>query len=61
VPIEDPPALAQAILRLAGSPQLRARYGSAARQLVVEKLSAKIIGNSIVQLYDRLTVDQTSI
>jgi glycosyltransferase involved in cell wall biosynthesis len=61
VPIEDPPALARAILRLAGSPQLRTRYGSAARQLVVEKLSAKIIGDSIVQLYDRLTVDQTSI
>src|SRR6266404_944815 len=55
VPIEKPTALAQAILRLAASPQLRKRYGEAARKLVVDKLSAKIIGNSIVQLYDKLT------
>jgi glycosyltransferase involved in cell wall biosynthesis len=61
VPIEDPPALAQAIIRLAGSPPLRARYGSAARQLVVEKLSATIIGNSIVELYDRLTADHIAL
>jgi glycosyltransferase involved in cell wall biosynthesis len=54
VPIEDPLALAQAILKLATSPQLRARYGEAARQLVVSKLSAKIIGASIVRLYDDL-------
>jgi glycosyltransferase involved in cell wall biosynthesis len=54
VPIEDPPALAQAILKLATSPQLRSRYGKAARQLVVSKLSAKIIGSSIVKLYDEL-------
>jgi glycosyltransferase involved in cell wall biosynthesis len=56
VPIEDPPALAQAILKLATSPLLRARYGKAARELVVSKLSAKIIGNSIVGLYDDPTV-----
>ena len=56
VPIENPTALAQAILQLANSPELRARYGQAARQLVVDKLSAKIIGNSIVQLYDQLAL-----
>lgn len=55
VPIEKPTELAQAILQLAASPQLRKRYGEAARKLVVDKLSAKIIGNSIVQLYDKLT------
>jgi glycosyltransferase involved in cell wall biosynthesis len=55
VPIEEPTDLAQAILQLAASPQLRKRYGEAARRLVVDKLSAKIIGNSIVQLYDKLT------
>lgn len=55
VPIEDPPALAQAILRLAASPQLRARYGKGARQLVLDKLSAKIIGNAIVELYNKLS------
>jgi len=56
VPIEDPAALAQAMKRLATSPELRARYGNAARQLVVSRLSAKIIGSSIVQLYDELTL-----
>jgi glycosyltransferase involved in cell wall biosynthesis len=56
VPIEDPQALAQAIVKLATSPDLRARYGKAARELVVGKLSAKIIGDSIVRLYDELTV-----
>ena len=56
VPIEDPPALAQAIVKLATSPELRTRYGKAARQLVVSKLSATIIGSSIVQLYDELTL-----
>jgi glycosyltransferase involved in cell wall biosynthesis len=55
VPIEDPRALAAAIVKLATSPELRARYGKSARELVVEKLSAKIIGDSIVRLYDKLT------
>jgi glycosyltransferase involved in cell wall biosynthesis len=54
VPIEDPQALAQAITKLATLPELRARYGRAARELVVSKLSAKIIGHSIVQLYNEM-------
>jgi glycosyltransferase involved in cell wall biosynthesis len=58
VPIENPSALAEALLRLAQSPELRVRYGAAARQLVVDKLSAKIIGSSIVALYDHLTLDR---
>ena len=57
VPIENPAALAQAIMRLAESAQLRGRYGAAARQLVVDKLSARIIGRSVVELYDHLTRD----
>src|SRR5579863_139044 len=60
VPIEDPPALARAIVKLATSPELRARYGRAARDLVVSKLSASIIGNSIVRLYDELTLSPES-
>ena len=56
VPIEDPPALAQAIVKLATSPELRTRYGKAARELVASKLAATIIGNSIVRLYDELTL-----
>jgi glycosyltransferase involved in cell wall biosynthesis len=55
VPIEDPKALAQAIMKLATSPELRARYGKAARELVVSKLSAKIIGDQVVRLYDDMT------
>ena len=34
-PIEDPQPLAQAVIKLATSPELRARYGHAARELVV--------------------------
>jgi glycosyltransferase involved in cell wall biosynthesis len=52
VPIEDPQALARAIVKLATSPELRARYAKAARELVVTKLSSKIIGESIVRLYN---------
>ncbi len=51
VPIEDPPALADAIAILANSPDLRARYGAAARDLVVKKMSAHAIGQATLQLY----------
>jgi glycosyltransferase involved in cell wall biosynthesis len=54
VPIEDPQTLAQAIVKLATSPELRARYASAARELVVTKLSARIIGEQIVELYNQM-------
>jgi glycosyltransferase involved in cell wall biosynthesis len=52
VGIEDPQALARAITTLATSPELRARYAVAARELVVTKLSSKIIGEQVVRLYD---------
>jgi glycosyltransferase involved in cell wall biosynthesis len=52
VGIEDPQALAGAITTLATSPDLRARYAKAARELVVTKLSSKIIGEQVVRLYD---------
>jgi glycosyltransferase involved in cell wall biosynthesis len=55
VPIEDPQALAQAIVKLATSPELRTRYAKAARELVITKLSAKIIGEQVVQLYNDMT------
>jgi glycosyltransferase involved in cell wall biosynthesis len=58
VPIEDPPALAGAILTLAQSPDLRASFGAAARKLIEEKLSARIIGRSIVELYTKLTREE---
>ena len=56
VAIEDAPALALAMLQLAQSPVLRALYGGGARKLVEDKLSAKIIGRSIVDLYHRMTL-----
>jgi glycosyltransferase involved in cell wall biosynthesis len=60
VPIEAPKALAQAIVKLATSPDLRAHYAKAARDLVVSKLSAKIIGEQIVQLYNDTIVARSA-
>jgi glycosyltransferase involved in cell wall biosynthesis len=54
VPMEDPVALAQAIAKLAESSQLRTQYGRAARQLAVDRFSARIIGSAIVQFYNDL-------
>jgi len=54
VPLDDGNALADAIGILAASASLRARYGAAARILVVEKFSATAIGRQTTQLYDRL-------
>jgi glycosyltransferase involved in cell wall biosynthesis len=50
-PVDDAPALADAMARLAADPQLRAHCGAAARQRVVEIFAAEIIGREIVQLY----------
>jgi glycosyltransferase involved in cell wall biosynthesis len=58
VGIEDSQALAQAIMKLATSPELRARYGNAARELVVSTLSARIIGEQIARLYNDMTAAQ---
>jgi glycosyltransferase involved in cell wall biosynthesis len=60
VPIEYPKALAQAIVKLATLPDLRALYGKAARELVVGKLSAKTIGEQVVQLYNDMTAARSS-
>jgi glycosyltransferase involved in cell wall biosynthesis len=51
VPYGDPPALADAIENLAASPELRARYGAAARRLAVARFSAEAIGRQTVDLY----------
>src|SRR3569832_656465 len=48
----EPQARARAIAKLTPSPELRARYAEAARELVVSKLSARTIGEQIVKLYD---------
>jgi glycosyltransferase involved in cell wall biosynthesis len=59
-PVDDAPALAAAMEKLAGAPQLRARYASAARNLVVEKFAANIIGAQTVVLYLRLLETQST-
>jgi glycosyltransferase involved in cell wall biosynthesis len=54
VPVDDPEALADAMIQLAGDPDLRARYGAASRGLVEAEFSSARIGREIVALYRRL-------
>jgi glycosyltransferase involved in cell wall biosynthesis len=51
VPVDNPPALAAAIEKLAASPDLRARFSALARQLVVDRFSSDAIGRDTVKLY----------
>jgi glycosyltransferase involved in cell wall biosynthesis len=57
-PVDDQHALAAAIERLAASPDLRARFGTAARKLAVERFAAEAIGRAVVDLYLALTKAQ---
>jgi glycosyltransferase involved in cell wall biosynthesis len=54
VPPDDAEALAAAIEQLARSPDLRARFGRAARQLAEERFAADAIGRAVLGLYLRL-------
>jgi glycosyltransferase involved in cell wall biosynthesis len=54
VPVDDVAALADAIATLAASPELRSRYGAAARRLAVERFSADRVGRQTVDLYRSL-------
>jgi len=54
VPVDDPQALASAILRLVRSSQQRVRFGVAARRLVDERFAADLVGQAAVALYRRL-------
>lgn len=51
VPVDDARALADAIATLAADPALRAKFGEAARRLVVERFSDAVIGRHTVDLY----------
>ncbi len=57
-PVDDAAALADAMERLSRTRDLRAQYAEAARNLVVEKFAADIIGRQIVALYRRLLEDR---
>jgi glycosyltransferase involved in cell wall biosynthesis len=54
VPVDDPGALAAAILRLVRSPAQRVRYGVAARRLIDERFAADLVGQATVALYRSL-------
>jgi glycosyltransferase involved in cell wall biosynthesis len=53
-PVDDAEALAAAMEQLAGAPDLRGRYGAAARKLAEERFASDIIGQQTVELYRRL-------
>ncbi len=57
VPVDDVPALAEAMARLTADASLREEFGARARALVEEKFSAATIGEQTVALYDRLSRD----
>ncbi|MGB2932968.1 MAG: glycosyltransferase family 4 protein [Methyloceanibacter sp.] len=53
-PVDDVQALAEAMTKLAGDADMRARFGQNARALVQAKFSTEIIGKEIVALYRSL-------
>jgi glycosyltransferase involved in cell wall biosynthesis len=54
VPVDDATALAAAIEQLAASPDLRARFGAAARRIAVQRFSADTIARATANLYERI-------
>jgi glycosyltransferase involved in cell wall biosynthesis len=54
VPPDDPNALADAIETLTNDREMRLRFGSAGRKLVVDEFSSAKIGREVVALYARL-------
>jgi glycosyltransferase involved in cell wall biosynthesis len=54
VPPDDAEALAAAIETLAQAPELRARFGRAARRLAEDRFAADAIGRAVTELYLRL-------
>lgn len=54
VPVDDAPALADAVGRLLRAPEQRAQFAAAARRLVMERFSAEIVGRQTVALYRHL-------
>lgn len=56
VPLRDPGALAQAILRMLGDPALRDRYGAAARKLAEERFDQRMVFERVAAAYSDLGV-----
>lgn len=57
VPPRDPPALAEAILRLAGDPDLRRQLGAAAQRRVHEHFSLDACVENYIRLYSKILRD----
>jgi glycosyltransferase involved in cell wall biosynthesis len=55
VPVDDPQALADALEELAGSRELRLRFGAEARRLAEERFGADLIASQIAALYTSLS------
>lgn len=56
VPVEDASALTDAIIRLVQDPELRATFGAASRELVMDQLSEELITDRYVDVYRRLGI-----
>lgn len=54
IPPKDPVALAQAILKLASSPDLRRRFAEKSRQIAIQKFDLAVIGRRTADLYQEL-------
>jgi glycosyltransferase involved in cell wall biosynthesis len=54
VPVGEAEALAEAMTKMAGDAEMRARFAKAARELVVAEFSAEAVGKAIVALYGSL-------
>ncbi len=57
VPARDPDALAQAIMRLAGDSDLRAKMGREARRWCVEQFDIGVVNRAMVDVYRRIGID----
>jgi glycosyltransferase involved in cell wall biosynthesis len=57
VPVDEPEALANAIVTLMNDSDMRARFGRASREIVVSEFSSGRIGSEIVALYARLMTE----
>jgi glycosyltransferase involved in cell wall biosynthesis len=60
VPVEEPRALAAAVLRVFEEPDLATRLGIAARQSAVERFSLAAMADRYLELFDRLLAAKSS-
>jgi glycosyltransferase involved in cell wall biosynthesis len=56
---DAPGALATAIEMLAETPEMRARFGRAARRLAEERFASDAIGRAVVELYRRMLAERS--